>query len=469
MAARKGAPEGGANGKEVSAAVSEHSRRLVGAARELAATAAQMAAGGGQREKAAKEAAREAIGDALRSGSVALSLLKGDCRRALEGQIGAAAGGAETRQKIDVRALSVRASAYENRNLESVIASCRNACETCDAKILELGDLMPGPPAAEARKIEEAHRADGGADADAKIAHEKLAWRLGEERRARAAAMERLGSKRQQLDELRSKVHKRRKWLLTIEEDAKAFVAGSRAFQEKICKGGAGEEEALFAEGDAAALAPPVPDAAKRLPGPLYVAYCQLASARSAEGLEIEVFASCDADAAGAVAATVDDGAEKRLYEASEAYFTLRISRGGGELFGVVFRYLPRLQVVVAETERGEHNALLRRLFRDDPGTETPNMANLALQDGQFSFDPRASARPYKWAQRVAGIDLVADRGEAAGNDDVEMEGEEEEEEGAGKAPEAVEGDMQRAFRENRAVKLVVALVRRFETQRTLK
>ena len=37
--------------------------------------------------------------------------------------------------------------------------------------------------------------------------------------------------------------------------------------------------------------------------------------------------------------------------------------------------------------------------------------ANLSLLNGRFSFDSTVNMRPYKWAQRIAGIDLVVDKG----------------------------------------------------------
>ena len=302
---------------EATSDVRAHTERLLSAARALVASAETIAAGNPRQKDG-----REAVEGALRTGSVALCLLKKDCRIALEDHISAASSGSETRLKIDEKSLNVRAFAYENRNLESMIASCRNACETCDAKITAMGDIVPGPPPKLAKEIEDSHRqaAAAGADgaADAKIAHEKLAWRLGEERRARAAAVEKLSVKRQKLDELRGEVHKKRKWLLAIEEEAKEFISGSRQFQRKIYNTGkaAGDSGA-----DAAALGPMISDAAKKLPGPLYVAYCQLMSAKTADNLEIDVDARCDADA-DAVARSVKDDSGKHLYKASDAYST---------------------------------------------------------------------------------------------------------------------------------------------------
>ena len=94
--------------------------------------------------------------------------------------------------------------------------------------------------------------------------------------------------------------------------------------------------------------------------------------------------------------------------------------------------------------------------------------ANLSLLNGRFSFDSTVNMRPYKWAQRIAGIDLVVDKG----TDVLSMEaGDDDNEDNArqGEPGRAAEGEIERSFRENRAMKLVAALIQRYKTLKSLK
>ncbi|DBB05940.1 TPA: hypothetical protein ACH3X3_009935 [Trebouxia sp. C0006] len=73
----------------------------------------------------------------------------------------------------------------------------------------------------------------------------------------------------------------------------------------------------------------------------------------------------------------------------------------------ITFAYLPSLGVVTAEAGDQPGNELLAALFKDDSGKDTPNMANKYLEDGSFVFDTKVIARPYRWAQWLAGLDFL--------------------------------------------------------------
>ncbi|DBA72424.1 TPA: hypothetical protein ACH3X2_010455 [Trebouxia sp. C0005] len=73
----------------------------------------------------------------------------------------------------------------------------------------------------------------------------------------------------------------------------------------------------------------------------------------------------------------------------------------------ITFTYLPSLGVVTAEAGDQPGNELLAALFKDDSGKDTPNTANKHLDDGSFVFDTKTTARPYRWAQWLAGLDFL--------------------------------------------------------------
>lgn len=74
------------------------------------------------------------------------------------------------------------------------------------------------------------------------------------------------------------------------------------------------------------------------------------------------------------------------------------------------FEYLLKLNVVCVGIEgsnEGPESNILCNLFPNDPGLELPHQsAKLWSGDGPI-FDERRSSRPYKWAQHLAGIDIL--------------------------------------------------------------
>ncbi|XP_050363729.1 THO complex subunit 5A [Argentina anserina] len=80
------------------------------------------------------------------------------------------------------------------------------------------------------------------------------------------------------------------------------------------------------------------------------------------------------------------------------------------KLVTLKFEYLLKLNVVCVGVE-GSHEAaesnILCNLFPDDTGLELPHQSAKLIVDGTPAFDEKRTARPYKWAQHLAGIDFL--------------------------------------------------------------
>ncbi|OMO78927.1 THO complex, subunit 5 [Corchorus capsularis] len=80
------------------------------------------------------------------------------------------------------------------------------------------------------------------------------------------------------------------------------------------------------------------------------------------------------------------------------------------KLITLKFEYLLKLNVVCVGIEgstEGPENNILCNLFPDDTGLELPHQLAKLLVGGDATFDERRTARPYKWAQHLAGIDFL--------------------------------------------------------------
>ncbi|KAF8377546.1 hypothetical protein HHK36_030928 [Tetracentron sinense] len=76
------------------------------------------------------------------------------------------------------------------------------------------------------------------------------------------------------------------------------------------------------------------------------------------------------------------------------------------------FEYLLKLNVVCVMIEgshEGPENKMLCNLFPDDTGLELPHQAAKLSAGDAVAFDEGRTARPYKWAQHLAGIDFLPD------------------------------------------------------------
>ncbi|KAL6504367.1 hypothetical protein OROGR_026290 [Orobanche gracilis] len=82
------------------------------------------------------------------------------------------------------------------------------------------------------------------------------------------------------------------------------------------------------------------------------------------------------------------------------------------KLITLKFEFLIKLNVVCVGVEDSEENAqnnILCNLFPDDTGLELPQQSAKLLLGNSLSFDVKRTLRPYKWAQHLAGIDVLPD------------------------------------------------------------
>ncbi|KAL0291829.1 UNVERIFIED_CONTAM: THO complex subunitB [Sesamum radiatum] len=80
------------------------------------------------------------------------------------------------------------------------------------------------------------------------------------------------------------------------------------------------------------------------------------------------------------------------------------------KLISLKFEFLIKLNVVCVGVEGSEEdpqNNILCNLFPDDTGLELPQQSAKLCIGNSLSFDDRRTSRPYKWAQHLAGIDVL--------------------------------------------------------------
>ncbi|PON65073.1 THO complex, subunit [Parasponia andersonii] len=80
------------------------------------------------------------------------------------------------------------------------------------------------------------------------------------------------------------------------------------------------------------------------------------------------------------------------------------------KLITIKFEYLLKLNVVCVGIEgshEGPENNILCNLFPDDTGFELPHQSAKLLVGDSLVFDEKRTSRPYKWAQHLAGMDLL--------------------------------------------------------------
>ncbi|KAK6130876.1 hypothetical protein DH2020_035394 [Rehmannia glutinosa] len=193
---------------------------------------------------------------------------------------------------------------------------------------------------------------------------------------------------------------------------------------------------------------------AELLPPPLYVIYSQLLAQKEAfaENIELEITGSVkDAQAfarqlANKDSATSlenskieddvpdeeDDGQRRRkrpkkvpskenleqsgIYQSHPLKVTLHVNDdeasdlNSAKLITLKFEFLIKLNVVCVGVEGSEEpsqNNILCNLFPNDTGLELPQQSAKLRIGNSLSFDERRTSRPYKWAQHLAGIDVL--------------------------------------------------------------
>ena len=261
---------------------------------------------------------------------------------------------------------TLRTHAYESRNLESMVASCRASRDACARELAGLGDLVPGPNDAEREAIESQHK--GAENATALIEHDVLSRNLTAERQARQEAVESLKEKRRILAEVRRRIGVTKKRMLERDEGFMKLVIVFNAEAKR-------EQRAGISDPTSTRLWKPLENdeqrpLAKSLPETLYLVYYQLVSAKQTFDFEIDVAIH---NGARDLLSKKVTSADSHLYETSDTYVSLSLREGKTRLVTVLFRYLPQLRVVVTETENAAQMTTLVGLYNDDTGEETPD------------------------------------------------------------------------------------------------
>ncbi|KAF8113080.1 hypothetical protein N665_0057s0032 [Sinapis alba] len=180
-------------------------------------------------------------------------------------------------------------------------------------------------------------------------------------------------------------------------------------------------------------------DLAELLPPPLYVLYSKFMAQKEAfeENIDIEVSGSLkDAQSYARQQAeqnpesSHDDDDRKRrrkrpkkessdeagLYGVHPLKLVLHIyddetpDPKSHKLVMLMFEYLLKFNVVcvgVEESHDGSEKNILCNLFPDDAGLEPPHQSTKLILGDDYAFDERRTSRPYKWAQHLAGIEVL--------------------------------------------------------------
>ncbi|CAH2035784.1 unnamed protein product [Thlaspi arvense] len=166
---------------------------------------------------------------------------------------------------------------------------------------------------------------------------------------------------------------------------------------------------------------------AELLPQPLYVIYSRFMAQKEAfeESIDLEVSGSLrDAQTyARQQAESDDDGKRQRkrlkkeisddagLYRVHPLEIVLHVyddetqDPKSHKLVVLKFEYLLKLNVVSVGTEES-HNVLCN-LFSDDAGLEPPHQSAKLILGDDHAFGESRTSRPYKWAQHLAGIEIL--------------------------------------------------------------
>ncbi|KAF3517616.1 hypothetical protein DY000_02058677 [Brassica cretica] len=76
------------------------------------------------------------------------------------------------------------------------------------------------------------------------------------------------------------------------------------------------------------------------------------------------------------------------------------------KLVMLTFEYLLKLNLVCVGIEESQED-ILCDLFPDDAGLEPPHQSTKLILGDDHAFDESRTSRPYKWAQHLAGIEVL--------------------------------------------------------------
>ncbi|KFK36163.1 hypothetical protein AALP_AA4G086300 [Arabis alpina] len=241
---------------------------------------------------------------------------------------------------------------------------------------------------------------------------------------------------RKELCKMREKLEQHKKCLLETNAERKKFLSSLPMHLKSLKKASLPVQNQLSLQNQKKLKHH---NLAELLPRPLYVVYSQFMAQKEAfeDSIDVEVsgslkdaqlYARQQAEENSESPRLEDDGererkrAKKDGYEEAGVYqvHPLKVELHvyddkipdpkSHKLVVLKFEYLLKLNVVcvgIEESHNGSVENILCSLFPDDAGVEPPHQsAKLILGDGH-AFDESRTSRPYKWAQHLAGIEIL--------------------------------------------------------------
>ncbi|CAF2053916.1 BnaC06g00430D [Brassica napus] len=235
---------------------------------------------------------------------------------------------------------------------------------------------------------------------------------------------------RKEVCKLRAELEQRRKCLLEANSERSKFLSSLPLHLKSLKKASLPVQSQL-------SLPSPKKlkyhDLAELLPPPLYVMYSKFMAHKEAfeDNIDIEV-SGCLKDAQSYARqqaeqnqeSSGDDGKRQRkrpkketsdeagLYRVHPLKLVLHIyddetpDPKSHKLVMLTFEYLLKLNLVCVGIEESQED-ILCDLFPDDAGLEPPHQSTKLILGDDHSFDESRTSRPYKWAQHLAGIEVL--------------------------------------------------------------
>ncbi|DBA90218.1 TPA: hypothetical protein ACH3X1_003517 [Trebouxia sp. C0004] len=315
---------------------------------------------------------------------------------------GVKADAAKARDSFDEKTLVLQNLLYESGYYQKEIQEARDyksAVSNADMELMSVEEFRQTADAAFTADLE------GPSDS---YEHKLMLKRLEHELQSRKQARQQLSELKARKDALHTNLGQKRKALTDLYKHAKHIKSSSQNVRKLLSLPDSNDQSQH--------------QLAQLLPLPLYFIYSQATAildtlptlvrtevVGSKEEAEVELagdskHALQPAHKKQKRSASVGSTSDNDHYQA----FPLTVKLHLLDLsHSITFTYLPSLGVATAEAGDQAGNELLAGLFKDDSGKDTPNLANKHLEDGSFVFDTKVTARPYRWAQWLAGLDFL--------------------------------------------------------------
>ncbi|CAN8270712.1 unnamed protein product [Cochlearia groenlandica] len=339
---------------------------------------------------------------------------------------------------VDFTTLQLHNLMYEKSHYVKAIKACRDfKSKYPDIDLVDEQEFFRDAPEAESIKDQHSSLLSGDVSS-----HVLMPKRLSFELRQRKELCKQRARLESQKKSLLETIAERKKFLSSLPLHLKSLKKASIPIQRQLCM----QHTKMVKQRNLAEL----------LPSPLYVVYSQLLAQKEAfdERIDLEVVGSLkDAQAYARqqskkdsgmsnnntesskldedVPDDDDDGQRRRkrpkkpvtkegsdkagLYQSHALKIILTVyddtpDTKSLKLVTLKFEYLLKLNVVCVDVEGsqdGPETNMFCNLFPDDAGLEPPHQSTkLILGYGQ-PFDEKRTSRPYKWAQHLAGIDVL--------------------------------------------------------------